>query len=35
MNQDSWRLLAAMACVALDTNAEWPLFRHLIIIRQP
>src|SRR5438105_12644231 len=29
-NQCAWRLLAAMACVALDTDAEQPLFRHLI-----
>jgi hypothetical protein len=29
-NQLAWRLLAAMACVALDTDAEQPLFRHLI-----
>ena len=29
-NQRAWRLLAAMACVALDTDAEQPLFRHLI-----
>ena len=34
-NQRAWRLLAAMACVALDTNAERPLFRHATIIRQP
>jgi hypothetical protein len=29
-NQRAWRLLAAMACVALDTDAEQPLLRHLI-----
>jgi len=29
-NQLAWRLLAAMACVALNTDAEQPLFRHLI-----
>src|SRR5205085_5830051 len=29
-NQLAWRLLAAMTCVALDTDAEQPLFRHLI-----
>src|SRR5207248_5143930 len=29
-NQRAWRLLAAMACVALNTDAEQPLFRHLI-----
>jgi hypothetical protein len=29
-NQRAWRLLTAMACVALDTDAEQPLFRHLI-----
>jgi hypothetical protein len=28
-NQRAWRLLAAMACVTLDTDAEQPLFRHL------
>jgi hypothetical protein len=31
-NQCAWRLLAAMAGVALDTNREEPLFRHPIII---
>jgi len=29
-NQHAWHLLAAMACVALDTDTEEPLFRHLI-----
>jgi len=29
-NQHGWRLLAPMACVALDTDTEEPLFRHLI-----
>ena len=29
-NQRAWRLLAAMARIALDTDAELPLFRHLI-----
>src|SRR5437879_6413339 len=29
-NQRAWRLLATMACVALNTDAEQPLFRHLI-----
>jgi hypothetical protein len=29
-NQHAWRLLAAMACVALNTDAEQPLFRHRI-----
>ena len=29
-NQHSWRLLAPMACVALDTDTEEPLFRYLI-----
>src|SRR5580692_4629800 len=29
-NQRAWRLLAAMACVALDADAEQPLLRHLI-----
>jgi hypothetical protein len=29
-NQRAWRLLAAMACVALNIDAEQPLFRHLI-----
>jgi dihydrofolate reductase len=28
-NQCAWRLLAAVACVALDTDAEEPFFRHL------
>src|SRR4029453_6035725 len=32
-NQRTWRLLAAVACVALDTNAEEPLLRHATIIR--
>jgi hypothetical protein len=32
-NQRTWRLLAAVACVALDANAEEPRFRHPIIIR--
>jgi hypothetical protein len=32
-NQCAWRLLAAMACVALDTNTEQPLFKHPIIIQ--
>src|SRR6266705_3162647 len=32
-NQRAWRLLAAMACVALNTDAEQPLFRHLITAR--
>jgi hypothetical protein len=27
-NQCAWRLLAAMACVALDVNGEEPLFMH-------
>jgi hypothetical protein len=29
-NQRAWRLLAAMACVALDTDAEQLLLSHLI-----
>jgi hypothetical protein len=29
-NQRAWRLLAAMAGVALNTNAKQPLFTHLI-----
>jgi hypothetical protein len=29
-NQRAWRLLAAMACVTLNTNTEQPLFRHSI-----
>ncbi len=29
-NHLPWRLLAAMACVALNTDAEQLLFRHLI-----
>src|SRR6059036_3924300 len=29
-NQRAWRLLAAMACVALNPDAAQPLFRHLI-----
>jgi hypothetical protein len=29
-NQRAWRLVAAMARVALDTDAEQPLLRHLI-----
>jgi hypothetical protein len=29
-NQRAWRLFAAMACIALDANAEEPLFGHLI-----
>ena len=29
-NQRAWRLLAPMARVALDTDTEGPLFRHLI-----
>ena len=32
-NQRAWRLLAAMACVALDTNGEEPFFMHRITIR--
>ena len=28
-NQRAWRLLAAMAGVALDTNAEEPFFRQV------
>src|SRR5437870_3279351 len=32
-NERAWRLLAAMACVALDADAEQPLFRHLITAR--
>jgi hypothetical protein len=31
-NQRAWRLLAAMACVALDIHIEQALFRHLFII---
>jgi hypothetical protein len=31
-DQRAWRLLAAMACVALNTDTEEPLFRHPIII---
>ena len=31
-NQCAWRLLAAMACVALDANGEEPLFVHPVII---
>jgi hypothetical protein len=31
-NQRTWSLLAAVACVALDTDTEEPLFRHPIII---
>jgi hypothetical protein len=33
-NQRAWRLLAAVACVALDTNIEEPFFMHLITIRR-
>jgi hypothetical protein len=29
-NERAWRLLAAMACVALDADAEQTLFRHLL-----
>ena len=32
-NQSARRLLAAVACVALDTNAEEPFCMHLITIR--
>ena len=32
-NQRAWRLLAAMACVALDANGEKPLFMHPVTIR--
>ena len=32
-NQRAWRLLAAMACVALDTDSEELLFMHPISIR--
>jgi hypothetical protein len=33
-NQRAWRLLPAMACVALNTDAEHPLFTHLIFTAQ-
>jgi hypothetical protein len=29
-DQRAWRLLAAMACVTLNTNTDQPLFRHSI-----
>ena len=32
-NQCAWRLLAAMACVALDANGEEPLFMHPVTRR--
>jgi len=31
-NQCAWRLLAAMARVALDTNSEEPVFMHQLTI---
>jgi hypothetical protein len=31
-NQRAWRLLAAMACVALDIQTEQALFHHPFII---
>lgn len=31
-NQCAWRLVAAMACVALDANGEEPLFVHSVTI---
>jgi hypothetical protein len=32
-NQCAWRLLAAMACLALDANREEPLVMHPVTIR--
>ena len=31
-NQRAWRLLAAVTCIALDTNTEQRLFSHRIIL---
>jgi hypothetical protein len=34
-NERAWRLLAAVACVALDTNAKQLSLSHRIIVRRP
>jgi hypothetical protein len=33
-NQRAWRLLAAMACIALDANAKQLPLSHLIVVRR-